>query len=59
MSRLMEMAQQANSIAILGHIRPDGDCVGSCLAICNYLLEQYPERPSRSIWRSRRTNSVI
>ncbi len=44
MSRLMEMAQQANSIAILGHIRPDGDCVGSCLAICNYLLEQYPEK---------------
>lgn len=44
MSRLMEMVQDAGTIAILGHIRPDGDCVGSCLAICNYLLEQYPEK---------------
>ena len=44
MSRLMEMAQAAEKIAILGHVRPDGDCVGSCLAVCNYLLEQYPEK---------------
>ena len=44
MSRLMEMVQDAGTIAILGHIRPDGDCVGSCLAMCNYLLEQYPEK---------------
>ena len=44
MSRLMEMAQNAQTIAILGHVRPDGDCVGSCLAACNYLLEQYPDK---------------
>ena len=44
MSRLMEMVQDAGTIAILGHIRPDGDCVGSCLAMCNYLLEQYPDK---------------
>ena len=44
MSRLMEMARNAEHIAILGHVRPDGDCVGSCLAVCNYLLEQYPEK---------------
>lgn len=44
MSRLMEMAQNAEHIAILGHVRPDGDCIGSCLAVCNYLLEQYPEK---------------
>lgn len=44
MSRLIEMAQNAERIAILGHVRPDGDCVGSCLAVCNYLLEQYPEK---------------
>lgn len=25
------------SVAIAGHIRPDGDCVGSCLALYNYL----------------------
>lgn len=44
MSRLLELAQEADSIAILGHVRPDGDCVGSCLAVWNYLEEQYPEK---------------
>lgn len=44
MSRLLEMAKDAGSIVILGHERPDGDCVGSCLAAMNYLSEQYPEK---------------
>lgn len=44
MSRLTEMVQDAKTIAILGHVRPDGDCIGSCLAACNYLLEQCPEK---------------
>ena len=30
------------TVAITGHIRPDGDCVGSCLAVYNYLEENYP-----------------
>lgn len=33
------LINEATSIAIAGHIRPDGDCVGSCLALYNYLLE--------------------
>lgn len=44
MSRLTEMVQNAETIAVLGHVRPDGDCVGSCLAVCNYVREQYPEK---------------
>lgn len=44
MSRLTEMIQDAATIVILGHVRPDGDCVGSCLAVCNYVREQYPEK---------------
>lgn len=44
MSKLMELARNAETIAILGHERPDGDCVGSCLAVWNYLAEQYPEK---------------
>lgn len=44
MSILLAMAQRADTIAILGHIRPDGDCIGSCLAVCNYLLEQHPDK---------------
>lgn len=42
MSILLDMARQAESIAVLGHVRPDGDCVGSCLAVWNYLTEQDP-----------------
>lgn len=42
MNRLLELAREAESIAILGHVRPDGDCVGSCLAVWNYLEELYP-----------------
>ena len=30
------------TVAISGHIRPDGDCVGSCLAVYNYICDNYP-----------------
>ncbi len=29
--------------AIAGHIRPDGDCVGSCLATYNYIRQNFPK----------------
>lgn len=29
------------NIAITGHIRPDGDCVGSCLGLYNYIVNNY------------------
>ena len=32
-----------STVAIAGHVRPDGDCVGSCLATYNYIKENYPE----------------
>ena len=31
------------TVAISGHIRPDGDCVGSCLAVYNYICDNYPD----------------
>lgn len=34
----------ANKIAISGHERPDGDCVGSCVGLCQYIKEQYPKK---------------
>ena len=27
------------TVVIVGHIRPDGDCVGSCLGLYHYLKE--------------------
>lgn len=41
--KLSEKIQSVNSIAIAGHTRPDGDCVGSCMGLYNYLKENYPE----------------
>ena len=31
------------SVAISGHVRPDGDCVGSCMSIYNYISTYYPD----------------
>lgn len=36
--------EKAHSIAIAGHVRPDGDCVGSCTALYLYLTKQYPDK---------------
>ena len=33
----------AKKIAITGHVRPDGDCVGSCLAMRRYLKNAFPD----------------
>lgn len=41
---LLELVAGAETIAIAGHVRPDGDCVGSCLGLYNYLTEQYQEK---------------
>lgn len=41
--RISEEVRGAKTIGISGHIRPDGDCVGSCLALYMYLKKVYPE----------------
>ena len=33
--------QTAQTIAISGHMNPDGDCIGSCLGLYTYIVEQY------------------
>lgn len=33
--------ESAQRVGIAGHIRPDGDCIGSCLAMYNYITERY------------------
>ena len=38
-----ELIQNSKTIAISGHIRPDGDCVGSCMAMYNYIVTYYPQ----------------
>ncbi|MBE5984848.1 DHH family phosphoesterase [Lacrimispora sp. AGF001] len=43
MSFLETILKDVKHVAIIGHVRPDGDCIGSCLAAYNYLEENYPD----------------
>lgn len=40
-TKLNELLSRAGSVAIIGHIRPDGDDVGSCLALYNYIKKSF------------------
>lgn len=44
MSILLDEIKKAGSIAIGGHVRPDGDCVGSCMGLYMYIKENFPEQ---------------
>lgn len=40
---LSDILKDVKSVGITGHIRPDGDCTGSVLALYNYIVENIPE----------------
>lgn len=44
MNVLIDAVEKADTIAIAGHIRPDGDCIGSCMGLYSYLKTNYPEK---------------
>ncbi len=43
MNSLSEQLAGIHSVAIAGHVKPDGDCIGSCLAVYNYIKDYYPQ----------------
>lgn len=43
MKDLDSQLKNVTSAAIAGHVRPDGDCAGSSLAVYNYIREYYPQ----------------
>lgn len=43
MEKIANELAEVNTVAIAGHVRPDGDCVGSCMGLYLYLKENYPE----------------
>lgn len=47
MESIHEIISQYESIAIGGHTRPDGDCIGSCLALYNYIEDNYLNKKVR------------
>ncbi len=44
---ILQECRGAKRIGISGHIRPDGDCVGACLALRQYLHKCMPETDVR------------
>lgn len=41
---LDKIINEAKTIAISGHIGPDGDCIGSSLGLYNYISHYYPDK---------------
>ena len=41
---LNKILKDAVTVAIGGHIRPDGDCVGSCMGLYQYIKDNYKDK---------------
>ena len=42
-TNIASVLEGITSVAIAGHVRPDGDCVGSCMGMYLYLCENFPQ----------------
>ena len=43
MKNISEILENVKTVGIGGHIRPDGDCIGSCMALYLYIREYFPD----------------
>lgn len=43
MKNIAEILDGVKTMGIGGHVRPDGDCVGSCMALYLYVKTYWPE----------------
>ncbi len=43
MNKIENYLEGVKTVGVTGHRRPDGDCIGSCLGLYNYLTKNYPE----------------
>lgn len=41
--KIDEIIGDSKTIAIVGHIRPDGDCIGSSLGLYNYIIDNFKD----------------
>lgn len=44
MKEFLDKIMTAGKVAIVGHINPDGDCVGSCLGLYNFISDNYNDK---------------
>ena len=43
MKNIAEVLEGVKTVGIGGHIRPDGDCVGSCIGLYLYIKQEFPD----------------
>lgn len=43
MMQLEKELQEVKTVAIAGHIRPDGDCVGACIGLWHYITDNFKQ----------------
>ena len=43
MMRLEMILQNVQTVGLAGHIRPDGDSVGACVGLWNYIKDNFPQ----------------
>ena len=41
---LEKYLDNVKNICIIGHVNPDGDCIGSALAVYNYIISNYNDK---------------
>ena len=51
MKKINDIIGDAKTIGIAGHVRPDGDCMGSCMSLYNYLKKNRPDLDVKGIFR--------
>lgn len=44
MNDFIKAIAKADTIAIGGHVRPDGDCIGSCMGLYGYIISNFPDK---------------
>ena len=59
MKKIDEILNGVSCMAIAGHVRPDGDCIGSCLGLYQYLRDNRPRFRQMSILRIHGRNFPI
>ena len=42
MNKIAPELENVRSVAIAGHVRPDGDCVGACMGLYLYIKDNFP-----------------
>ncbi len=44
MEKVLELIKKYNKIIIFGHVRPDGDCIGSQYGLYHLIKDSFPKK---------------